>query len=145
MTLVRRSEQAALLAIKRVSRAGRACVRKAQTWPALQATSVDCMCADNTLGEFCHLGASGCFLDVSSDCCALSHALALDGTCCTSREALDANALCCAQSDLDACGECGGDGVFVDSMGTCCPVNIADANGACCFGFVDDCGARCTL
>ena len=36
---------------------------------------------------------------------------------------------------------CGGNGQFLDSMGTCCPVGTADANGACCFGDVDDCGA----
>jgi hypothetical protein len=104
-------------------------------------TDVACLCADGHLGKFCELDSSGCILDAYGDCCPAGRLLSINGACCDNDQALDEDAVCCAKTDHDACGVCGGRGLFVDSMGVCCPVAAADANGACCFGTVDQCGA----
>lgn len=112
-----------------------------RAWCTLLQVGMTCACADGNLGDFCHLGSSGCHLDSSGACCQDERALAINGECCSGYESLDSESQCCATGELDACGECGGDGLFVDSLGACCPVPTADANGACCFYDVDDCGA----
>jgi hypothetical protein len=79
-------------------------------------------------------------MDAARKCCPEPRALAHDGTCCFALERLDVDGKCCSEKDLDGCGVCRGRGLFVDSLGNCCPTTSQDADGACCLSSVDSCG-----
>lgn len=97
-----------------------------------------CTCTGTYTGRYCEL-EDGCKLDYAGKCCAANRLLALDGTCCAVGHQLDAAGNCCARG-LDACGVCGGSGVLVDSLGSCCFTSTVDAGGKCCYRAVDECG-----
>lgn len=92
-----------------------------------------CSCYDGYFGDHCQ--EAGCPISWSMDqcwCCP-SGVLNKRGQCCqpervhgrNPRPVLDAAGECCAAGFVDACGVCGGAGVYVDRDGTCCPVRPA--------------------
>lgn len=58
-------------------------------------------------------------LGPDGECCR-SGLFSVSGQCC-GRDQLDAMGECCEEK-LDACGVCGGNGLYVDAVGRCCEV-----------------------
>lgn len=102
----------------------------------------DCKCDRGFFGARCEQRAcrDGRFhlVDRAGECC--EGQLTMEGDCCPG--SLDAQGRCCpADAPPDACGVCGGSGVFVDVAGVCCG-GAADGLGLCCppDTHVDACG-----
>ncbi|GMH42184.1 hypothetical protein BSKO_10103 [Bryopsis sp. KO-2023] len=103
-----------------------------------------CTCDEGFEGPDCQfdireeLRCAGSF-DGAGECCQ-SGIFSIGGDCCVGKNTtLDRNGLCC-EGVVDACGECGGGGLYVDVLGQCCST-ILDGGGVCCSSArIDECG-----
>lgn len=95
------------------------------------ASKAECPCDSVAPGPLQYLTSSpagGCPQEWSQeDCeCCPSGIVDIDGKCCFSTGkadmiTVDAKGACCS-AHVDACGVCGGDGIFLDRESTCCKV-----------------------
>lgn len=91
-------------------------------------------------GAYCERKGD-CLYDRYGACCKADHILSPGGICCSAGHTVDVHDRCCAPAAKDGCNVCGGQGKYIDSRGSCCPNENEDADGACCFGALDVCGA----
>lgn len=103
-------------------------------WTGRDCSIVDYLSTSTTSGDTCD-GVR----DARGICC--SYGIdAVTGVCCNPSDVMTRDGRCC-DGMLDGCGECNGDGVGVDSEGTCCKTPISPM-GRCCDGMggLDNCG-----
>lgn len=91
------------------------------------ASKAQCPCEDALAPNSTSLMPAGCPKEWSeADCeCCPSGIVDITGQCCSSDNAVavvDKKGECCAAGYVDACGICGGDGVYMDRQGKCCKV-----------------------
>lgn len=95
-----------------------------QPRPASQA---QCPCEDAFAPIATSLVSAGCpaeWSEAECECCP-NGVVDSAGECCSSANTVamvDMKGKCCAAGYIDACGVCGGDGVYLDRQGTCCKV-----------------------